>query len=265
MSPYLLGASLVLVAITLVVVLAIAWRQRRLELAIVPRGTNEDPAVTTDRIIKLVESVATVIRALEERTRELEASVKALGAERSSQDQAVAAVAASVEQVRTDQIAHGQLAAEIAERLLSLDRAVASTVEELGKYQQTLIEDFLPQVSRRDERLVAIDANLTATAERLAKLAESADHNTRETAVLAECFQSLESAVSELTNGLVEVRKPQQDPRERPTDDAAGLARSEASDKAVGPAESPTSGNEPSSGVPAAPSDRAPTTSPTNS
>jgi uncharacterized protein HemX len=228
---YLLVAILFLIAVTLAMVLVLAWRQRRLDATLARQAADDSSSVTTDRVIKLVESVATVIRALEERTRELEASIKELGAERSGQDERVAVVASSVEQVRADQIADGKLAAEMAERLVALDRAVASAIEQLGNYQDTLVNDFLPNVSRRDERLVAIDANLTAAAERLAKLAESTGNNARETAVLSECFQSLERSISELTIGFVELRRSHRETDERPTDAAANRAPSAPSDK----------------------------------
>jgi len=206
LSLYLLAASLFLTLVTLAVVVLVAGRQRRLEL--VQRGTDDGNAVTTERIIKLVDSVATVIRALEERTRELETGVKAFGAAKSAQDQ------------------------ELAERL-------ASAVAALGAYQQTLADEFLPSIARRDERLVAIDANLTAVTDRLARLGADAAQNAEDTAVLAECFRSLEASVSELTNSLIEQRPL---PPERPSDArpsaasdeaTAGPARSAASDEAV--------------------------------
>ena len=224
LSLYLLAAALALVAVTLAVVVVVARRQHRLEL--VQRGTDDGYAVTTERIIKLVESVATVIRALEERTRELETSVKAFGAARSAQDQ------------------------ELAERL-------AAAAVELGNYQQTLVEEFLPSIARRDERLVAIDANLTAVTDRLARLGADTAQNAQEAAVLAECFRSLERSVSELTNGLVEFRRPLAEQPERPHV-VMGLEESQASDQAVASDRSPTSDSNHGSGAgsdDAAPSD----------
>jgi hypothetical protein len=206
LGPYLLAAALALVAATLAVMVEVARRQHRLEL--VQRGTDDGNAVTTERIIKLVESVATVIRALEERTRELETSVKAFGAARSAQDQ------------------------ELAERL-------ASAVAELGTYQQTLADEFLPSIARRDERLVAIDANLTAVTDRLARLGADTAQNAQETAVLAECFRSLERSVSELTNSLVESTRPLEEQPERPSV-VAGFEESQASDQAIASDRSPT-------------------------
>jgi Mg2+ and Co2+ transporter CorA len=194
--------------VTLAVVVVVARRQRRLEL--LQRGTDDGNAVTTERIIKLVDSVATVIRALEERTRELETSVKAFGAARSAHDQ------------------------ELAERL-------ASALADLGTYQQTLADDFLPSIARRDERLVAIDANLTAVTDRLAKLGADTAQNAGDTAVLGECFRSLERSVSELTNGLVELRRSLPEPPERPPQAATGFEGSQASDHPVGPDRNPTS------------------------
>jgi len=198
-SLYLLAASFFLTLVTLAVVVLVAGRQRRLEL--VQRGTDDGNAVTTERIIKLVDSVATVIRALEERTRELETSVKAFGTAKAAQDQ------------------------ELADRL-------ASAVAALGTYQQTLADEFLPSIARRDERLVAIDANLTAVTDRLARLGADTAQNAGDTAVLAECFRSLESSVSELTNSLIDHWQLPPEPLERPSD----AGPSEASDEAtVGP------------------------------
>jgi len=235
LSLYLLIATLVLAAATFAVVAVVAIRQHRLNQAAAQR--NDDDSVSTDRIVKLVESVAAVLRALEERTRELETGLRELGAERTAQGEKLAAIAASLEQVRTDQ----------AEADRRLEGALASTVEEFGKHQGALVDNLLPNIARRDERLVAIDANITATADRLAKLGADTERNARETAVLAECFGSLETSMSELTSGLVELRGAPQGGREGRPEEPAGPQDSDTSDASMGSSEEPTTDSEESS------------------
>lgn len=207
-SLYLLGASLVMLAASLAVVLAVARQQGRIERA--QRATDDAKAADTQRMLRLVESVATVIRALEERTRELEAGVEAFANGSAAHERGLAAAAAVLVKVREEQRAGGRLAAETAGQL---DRAVASMADEVGNFRRTLADDLLPSISRRDERLVAIDASLTAVADRLSRLSADAQHHLQETAVLTEVVRALERSLSGVTHGSADIGRP---PRHSP-------------------------------------------------
>lgn len=196
-SLYLLAACIVLVGASLAAVLMVTRQQQGIERA--QRAADEDNAATTERIVKLIETVTTEIRALEESTRELEAGVKAFATGSAAHERGLAAVVAEMTRAREDQSASGKIAAETGEQL---DRTLSSVIEELARNRQALADQLLPSITRRDERLVAIDANLTVVADRfsilgadISSLATDIQHNLRETAVLTEIVRALEKSL----------------------------------------------------------------------
>jgi hypothetical protein len=231
-SHDLLGGTLALLVVSLAVLVAVARQQWRIDSA--QRAADDGKAATNERILKLFESVAAVIRALEERTRELESGVGAFATGSATHEKGLAAVAAVLERARTDQLAGARLAAETAERL---DRAVASMAEEIGNYRQMLVDDLLPSIARRDERLVAIDANLTAVTDRLSRLSGDTQHNLQETAVLTEVVRALQRSLSGPTGVSTELRRSPLASPARPPDVATSPAPAPASgpSEAAGP------------------------------
>jgi hypothetical protein len=156
MTEYLLWACLILIALVLAGIVVVARRQHRIELARIKasRSSRQKSAVT----ISLLEKVVVALK--EQETRQIAGEQERLS------------IASLLQQIGAAQGRDDRLVDEIKNHLLALDGALGSTIEEFDRFRRI--------VARRDERLIAIDANMVAIEAMLVKLSKGPDSSAQE-------------------------------------------------------------------------------------
>lgn len=168
LTLYLLWACLILIALALAGIVVVARRQHDSEIALLKKIHSSQASGA--RNVSLLESIVAALHEFELRSQELSTDLKELGTRKAVDEQDLSSIASMVERIQASQGRDGASFDEINRHLVALDGALTSTIEELDKFRAIS--------GRRDERLIAIDATLTAISDRLnVKPSEAGERN----------------------------------------------------------------------------------------